>query len=129
MTDENPQRGEYTRKLKLSGIKYYQKSYRRSSVVVNDVGYTGVASAMAGELIGDIAEAQGGSRKPVAIDFYESSTSPGDLVAVPLRVAGPDSSPDQDPDLGRVIFFKLKGARFEPRLDGKPRKKSETAKV
>lgn len=80
-----------TRKLKLSTIKFYQKVYRGCVIIVRDRSYTGVFSAIAGELIGDLAEALGQSRKPAALDLYESKTEPADVVAVPAPEANADN--------------------------------------
>ncbi|HEY3367180.1 MAG TPA: hypothetical protein VGK74_19160 [Symbiobacteriaceae bacterium] len=89
------------RKLKLGRIKYYQKRYRGSNLSVDAGGYMAQASAMAGELIGDISEARLTSRKPVALEVYESQTQPGDLVGVPIMEATDDSLDITWADKGR----------------------------
>jgi hypothetical protein len=56
---------------------------------------------MGGELIGDVSEAHGRTRKPAGLDLYESQTQPGDLVGVPVVALTPDSLPMTWSERGR----------------------------
>ncbi|HEY3365764.1 MAG TPA: hypothetical protein VGK74_11975 [Symbiobacteriaceae bacterium] len=100
MSTESTKTAE-TRKLKLGAIKYYQKVYRGSHISVKAGRYMGRASAMGGELIGDVSEAHGRTRKPAGLDLYESQTQPGDLVGVPVVALTPDSLPMTWSERGR----------------------------
>lgn len=107
-------RASEARKIKLSGIKYYQKVYKGAQLTVRGGTYIGQISVQGSELIGDVNEQRGGSRKPAALSPYDSKTREGDVVCLPVSVAGEDDltldwtakGRSASTDLGRLLVAK-----------------------
>jgi hypothetical protein len=102
------------RKIKLSGIKFYQKIYKGAYVTVRGGTYTGMISVPGSELIGDVSERRSASRKPVALALYDSKIIEGNIVCVPVTTADEDDlalewtgkGRKATADVGRLLAFK-----------------------
>lgn len=95
------------RKIKLSGIKYYQKVYKGAHLTVRGGTYTGQISVQGGELIGDVSEQHGASRKPAALSLYDSNTHEGDIACLPVTAAGEDDLVLAWTDKGRTASIDM----------------------
>lgn len=84
-----PKKGD--RRVRLSQVEYYPKSFIQPCLVAAGGSTVGRASHRGSTLIRDISETHGESRSPQALLLADSEKVPGDMVAVPTMERSPDN--------------------------------------
>jgi hypothetical protein len=95
------------RRVRLSQVEYYPKSFIQPCLVTAGGSTTSRASLRGSTLIRDVSEAQGESRSPAALMLLESEKVPGDMVGVPTMDRTEDDLAIEWKDKGKLAVVDL----------------------